>query len=137
MNPYVIVGVVLLWLGTVAGGGFIGHRMASNACKASAGVVLAENKGAQDARDASIDTIGAQTAAGRDAAAHDTRSATHASAERIRTVVVPGDCRDVDPVVLRETGEGVDRVNAKIRSGLRQRAAGGDPTATVDEPRTR
>lgn len=130
MNPYVIVGVVLAWLGTVAVVGFGGHRMASNACKAEAGVVVSENKGVQDARDGTIDTIGAQTAAGRDAAVNDTRSTTHASAERIRTVVVPGDCRNVDPVVLQELEAGRERINAKIRDGLRQRSAGRDRAPT-------
>jgi hypothetical protein len=137
VNPYTPLVAALLLVASFIGGCVHGQRGAKDACVAAAGAALAGAKGAQDTRDAAIDTLGAQTAAGRDAAVNDTRSTAHASAERIRTVVVPGDCRDVDPVVLRETGEAIDRVNAKIRSGVRQRAAGGDPAAAGDQPRAR
>lgn len=137
MNPYTpLVGLLLLVIAFI-GGCVHGKRGAEQACGNAVGIAGAAIKGAQDARDGAIDAIGAQTTAGRDAALNDTRSTAHASAERIRTVVVPGDCRDVDPVVLRETGEGIDRVNTKIRGGLRQRAPGGDSAAAGDQPRAR
>src|SRR5690606_26396006 len=132
LSPWFWLIAAVLLLATGSGGYWWGHRTAASSCAAKAGAAAAKAERAEDQRDEAIDGIGAATVAGRSAAEGETRSATHASVERIRTVVVPGDCRAVDPVVLRELDEGRERVNAKIRSGLRQRAAGADPAAAPD-----
>lgn len=130
MNPWIIVGFLVMLIATSLGSCSHGKSLGKQACAAKAGVLLATTKSVQDQRDATVDSIGTATAKTAQAAANQTRTSTHESIERIRTVVVPGTCRDVDPAIVREHAEAQQRINAKIRSGVRPAAAGTAATGT-------
>lgn len=129
MRVYAILAAVLLFAVTNVGSFFFGKHYGQLGQQAKAGSALAGQVADQNKANTSIDATGASTRASVSGALNENRSSTHAAIERIRTVVVPGPCRDVDPVVLREAGEAVDRVNAKIRGGLRPGTAGTDRAA--------
>jgi hypothetical protein len=124
MNPWIFVGFLVTLIVTGLGSCSYGKRLGTQACAAKSGVQLASTKAAQDTRDAAIEVIATETTQASDAAAHQTKVNTHESIERIRTVVVPGPCRDIDPVIVREHAESRARINAKIGSGLRPAGAG-------------
>jgi hypothetical protein len=132
MNPYAILAAALL-LGLTAWQSYeFGHRNARNECGANAGAAASATESAEDRRDENIDGIG-QSARDRAAAAEaDTKEAAYAGAEVIRTVVVPGPCRAVPAAVVQEHAGAVDRINAKVRSGLRP-GASLDPAASADD----
>lgn len=131
-NPWVILGLLLALAGSVFGGYQWGASSERDACAAAAGGQAAKAEGIEDGRDASVDAIGSATSAAVNAAGNQTREAAHESAERVRTVVVPGPCRVVDPVVVRETRAAVERINAKVRGGLRPGAGTVDPAGPDD-----
>ncbi len=124
MNPWTLLGALLLLVATGLGSCSYGKHLGRQACAAAAGKAIAVTKRAQDGRDTAIDTIGIAARAAADAATTETRSNTHAAVERVRTVVVPGPCRDVDPAIVREHDEAQQRIDAKIRSGVRPAGAG-------------
>ncbi|MBB5769114.1 hypothetical protein [Xanthomonas euroxanthea] len=121
--------MVLLFVVTNVGAFFFGKHYGKLGQQAKAGSALEGQVASQNKTNAAIDAAGAVARAAVSGALNENRSSTHAAIERIRTVVVPGPCRDVDPILLREAGEAVDRVNAKIRGGLRSGTAGIDRTA--------
>lgn len=132
LNPYVLLAALLTLLLTAATGYWLGGRNARNACDADAGRAGVKVESRQDARDLAVDGIGADTDAKTAAAAADTMGSTYESAERIRTVYVPAPCRAVPPGVQLETDEAVDRINGKIRSGVRPGAADAGPASAED-----
>lgn len=130
MNPYAILAALLLWIASAVGSFFWGRHVEGNARDAAAKTAGDKIEAVEDKRDANVDAIGAAVAAGVAAALNENGSTTHESAERIRTVVVPGPCRDVDPGIVRELAQATDDANATLRSGLRfaaTRAAAADP----------
>ncbi len=130
MNPWALLGTLVLLAATGLGSCSYGQHLGQQACAAAAGKAIANTKRAQDSRDAAVDTIGTAARAAADAATTETRSNTHAAIERVRTVVVPGPCRDVDPVIVREHDEAQQRIDAKIRSGVRPAGAGASGRGT-------
>lgn len=123
-NPWVILGAVLLWLGSLWGAYHWGHNNAENECAAEAGKAALVAEGKEDVRDERIADVGAETDAAVNAAAIETRGSADEAAERIRTVVVRADCRPVPADIVREHAEARERVNAKLRGGLRSSASG-------------
>lgn len=127
MNPYVILGVVLA-IGAAAGGGYWrGHVAATNACSANAAKEIGRVEAAEDRRDENIEAIATAAATATAAAMNENRGATNESSERIRTVVVPGPCRAVDPAILLELRQARDDANAALGVGVRPVAPGTAP----------
>lgn len=127
LNPWVWLGALLALLLAAAGGYWRGHSAASTACQAKAGAASAAVKDAQDTRDLAVEAIATATAAAVSAGLAENRSATDESTDRIRTVVVPGPCRAVDPGIVRELRQARDDANAALGVGVRPAAAGADP----------
>ncbi|MFO3704411.1 hypothetical protein ACI6Q5_05365 [Xanthomonas codiaei] len=130
MRVYAILAAVLLFVVTNVGSFFFGKHYGQLDQRAKAGNAFASQVADQNKTNTAIDAAGASARAAVSGALNENRSSTHAAIERIRTVVVPGPCRDVDPVLLREAGEAVDRVNAKIRGSVRPGTTGTDRAAT-------
>lgn len=112
---------------SVAGGFYWGHSSAADACAAKAGKATAKVEKAEDKRDENIDAIAAATAGAVAAAMNDNRAESNESTDRIRTVVVPGPCRAVDPDILRELRAAADDANAAL--GIRVRPVPSGPGA--------
>lgn len=127
LNPWAYLIAAAVLLGSVGGGYWWGHTAAATTCQAKAGGAAAKVERIEDRRDAVIDQVAAATAGAVAAALNQNRGSTDESVERIRTVVVPADCRAVDPDVLRELRAARDDANAALRSGLRPGAAGAAP----------
>lgn len=130
MNPWLIIGFLVALILTGLGSCSYGKHQGEKSCQAAAGKQLGTTKAAQDARDVAIDAGAGKARADADAAVLDTRINTNESIERIRTVVVSGACRDIDPVIVREHTASQQRINAKIRSGVRPDGAGAAQHAT-------
>ena len=124
INPYAILAAVLFWLASVAGAYWWGSSSASDACAAKAGKASAKVEAAEDRRDAAIDDIGADTRTAVDNERNLNKGRTNESAQRIRTVVVPGDCRRIDPAIVRELQQATDDANAALGVGMRPAPAG-------------
>lgn len=118
LNPYSILAALLILLATNAGSYWLGGSNARNACAADNGKAAAKVEKREDRRDQAVDTIGADTRQAVNTEQNLNRSKTDESAHRIRTVVVPGNCRAVDPAVVRELQQAADDANAALRSGL-------------------
>ena len=128
MNPYLILAGVLALVGAFGGGYWRGNVAASDACKAEKLDVVTKVESTEDARDANIEAIATAAATATAAAMNENRGATNESSERIRTIVVPGACRAVDPAILLELRQARDDANAALGVGVRPDAAGADPT---------
>lgn len=118
IRPYLrLIGLVAL---LAYGGGMYwwGGSNARNACAAKAGKASAKIEAREDRRDQAVDAIGAETDKAVNTEQNLNRSRTDESAHRIRTVVVPGNCRAVDPAVVRELQQAADDANATLGSGL-------------------
>jgi hypothetical protein len=124
LNPYAWLIAAAVLLSSGGGGYWWGHTAAATSCKAAAIKPLTKAANAGARRDAHVDAIGQASAAATDAALNRNRNATDESAQRIRTVVVPGPCRLVDPGILRELRNARDGTNAALGVGVRQGAAG-------------
>ena len=124
LNPWVILAGLLLLGGSVTGGYVWGARNAAALCAASNAKATGKIEKAEDQRDANVDAIGASTSAQVASEVNQNRGSTDESAERIRTVYVRGDCRDVDPGILRELRAARDDANAALGIGVRPVAAG-------------
>jgi hypothetical protein len=129
LNPYFWLAQILVLLLVASGSWWIGHRGATNACAASNGKSIVKVEAVEDRRDTRIDAIGTATAAATADQLNQNRGSTDESAERIRTVVVPGDCSAVDPGIVRELSQARDDANAALGSGLR---SGGARTTATD-----
>ena len=127
MNPYLILGAVLAVGGAFGGGFLYGKSVEADACIADAAKQAGKVEAAEDTRDENIEAIATAAATAAAAALNDNRGTTHESAERIRTVMVPADCRRVDPDILRELRAARDGANAALGVGVRPGAAGTDP----------
>lgn len=126
MNPYLILGAGLA-IGAAAGVGYWrGHTAATDACVADAAKLAGKVEAAEDKRDTNVEAIATAAATAAAAALNENRGTTHESVERIRTVVVPADCRAVDPDILRELRAARDGANAALGIGVRPGAAGTD-----------
>lgn len=127
MNPYFILAGVLA-IGCAGGGGFLyGRSVESDKCEADKGRAVVKTEAAEDARDEKIEAIATAAATATAAAMNQNRGVTYESSERIRTVVVPGACRAVDPAILFELRAARDDANAALGVGVRPVAAGADP----------
>jgi hypothetical protein len=116
-GKWAIVAVLLV---ACVGGGYVwGSRAAATKCAARNGSAAAKIETREDKRDANIEAIGQQTRDRVAAAGAETKGAGDASAERIRTVYVDADCRTVPADIVREHDDAVERINAKVRSGMR------------------
>lgn len=124
---YRALALVLAVLLLVGGGYWWGGNNARNACAAANGKATAKVEKAEDKRDVNIEAIATATADAVAAELNQNRGAANESAEIIRTVVVPGDCRPVDPIIVRELRTAADGVNAtlgiRMRSGSTERRA--------------
>ena len=127
MNPYLILAGVLAFGGACGGSFMYGRSVAADKCEADKGRAVVKVEAAEDTRDANIEAIATAAATATAAAMNENRGATNESSERIRTVVVPGACRAVDPAILRELREAADDANAALGVGVRPVAAGADP----------
>lgn len=132
LNPWFWLVLVVGLLVLVGGGYWWGATNASAACGNDAGKQANRAEAAEDARDSAVDAVGERTRAATNAAYNDTRGTADERAQRIRTVVVPGDCRAVDPAIVRELDDARERINAKIRGDLRPGAPQPDPAAAKD-----
>ena len=126
MNPYLILAGVLAIIGAFGGGYWRGNVAASDACKAEKLDVVTKVESTEDTRDANIEAIATAAATATAAAMNANRGSTNESSERIRTVVVPGACRAVDPAILRELRQARDDANAALGVGVRPDPAGAD-----------
>lgn len=130
MNPYFILAGVLAF-GAACGGSFLyGRSVEADACDAEKFDVVTKVESTEDTRDENIEAIATAAATAAAAALNENRGATNESTERIRTVVVPGACRAVDPAILRELRAATDDANAALGVGVRPAEAGaaaGDP----------
>ena len=126
-NPWTYLIAVVVLILAVGGGYRWGSTAAATSCQAKAGTAKAKVEGVEDARDEAIDKIGADTSSASSAALNQNRGDTDESIERIRTVLVPGDCVAVDPGIVRELRAARDDANAALGVGLRPGAAGADP----------
>ena len=128
MNPYLILAGVLAF-GSACGGSFLyGKSVAADKCEADKGRAVVKVEAAEDTRDANIEAIATAAATAAAAAMNENRGVTNESSERIRTIVVPGACRAVDPAILYELRQARDDANAALGGSLRPVAAGADPT---------
>lgn len=119
-----LLGAAVVLALAVGGGFWWGHATSAHSCEARAGRANANAEAAEDRRDANIDAIGAATGAAVAQALAQNRSDTDESTDRIRTIVVPGACRDVDPGILRELDAARAAANAALGIGVRPGAAG-------------
>ena len=129
MNPYLILAGVLAIVGACGGSFMYGRSVEADKCEADKGRAVVKVEAAEDTRDEKIEAIATAAATATAAAMNANRGTTNESTERIRTVVVPGACRAVDPAILRELREARDDANAALGVGVRPDAAG---TAPVD-----
>jgi len=129
VNPYLILAGVLAIIGAFGGGYWRGNVAASDACEAEKGRAVVKAEAAEDTRDVNIEAIATAAATATAAAMNENRDTTNESTERIRTIVVPGACRAVDPAILFELRQARDDANAALGVGVRPDAAG---TAPVD-----
>lgn len=127
MNPHLILAGVLAIVGAFGGGYWRGNVAASDACEAEKGRAVVKTEAAEDTRDANIEAIATAAATATAAAMNENRGVTNESSERIRTIVVPGACRAVDPAILFELRQARDDANAALGGSLRPGAAGADP----------
>lgn len=127
IRPYLrLIGLVAL-IAYGLGAYWVGGRNARNACAAANGKASAKIESIEDKRDLKIEDIAAATAGAVAAELTANRGYSDESAERIRTVVVPSDCRTVDPSILRELREARDDANSAL--GVRMRPGSADPAA--------
>jgi hypothetical protein len=124
LNPYAWLIAVAVLLSSVGGGYWWGHTAAATSCAAKAGKAVGKAVDVGDRRDTKVDAIGQSTAAATGAALNRNRNATDESVERIRTVIVPGPCRAVDPAILRELRAARDGANTALGIGVRPGSAG-------------
>ena len=127
VNPYFILTGLLALGGALGGGSWWGHGAASDACVANAAKLASKVESAEDKRDVNVEAIATAAATAAAAALNENRGTTHESVERIRTVVVPADCRDVDTDILRELRAARDGANAALGIGVRPAGTGADP----------
>lgn len=124
MNPYIILAGALAFGGACGGSFLYGKSVGADKCEADKGRTVAKAEAVEDTRDDRIEAIATAAATATAAAMNQNRGATNESSERIRTVVVPADCRRVDPAILRELREARDDANAALGVGVRPDAAG-------------
>jgi len=124
MNPYLILAGVLAFAGACGGSFMYGRSIAADKCEADKGRAVVKVEAAEDTRDENIEAIATAAATAAAAALNQNRGATNESSERIRTVVVPGACRAVDPAILRELQAARDDANAALGVGVRPAEAG-------------
>ena len=123
INPYAILGAVLFWIVSITSAFFYGQHVANAEHGAKQGVIAASVEAKEDKRDVAIDAIGTAAREGVLAALNENRNLGNERTERIRTVVVPSDCRAVNPAILRELSAAGNDINAALRSGLRPSTA--------------
>lgn len=124
MNPYIILAGVLAFGGACGGSFLYGKSVGADKCEADKGRAVVKAEAAEDTRDDHIEAIATAAATATAAAMNQNRGATNESSERIRTVVVPADCRRVDPVILSELRAARDGANAALGVGVRPDAPG-------------
>lgn len=119
LNPWLLVALLVWTLAAVGGGYAWGSHAQANARDAQAHKDDVKADGVQAKRDQHIDAIGADAQQATNRAHNDTQGAGDEAAARIRTVLVPGDCRTVPADIVRELDDARARINAKIGSGMR------------------
>jgi hypothetical protein len=134
VGPWSIVGALLLLIAACFGSFKYGQHVEGLACMAAAGTQAASTAQANADNSAAVDAIGADTADRYATDAHANRTAAHDAVERLRTVYVAADCRDVPADVLHQHAATRARINASIRGGVRPAPAGTDSTGTSDAP---
>lgn len=131
-GKWAIVAVLLV---SCVGGGYVwGSRAAATKCAARNGNAAAKVETREDKRDLNIDAIGTAVSTAVSTAMAQNKGGSDESAERIRTVVVPADCRVVDPGIVRELRAASDDVNAALGVRLRPGATGAAASGSADEP---
>ncbi|HET6805340.1 MAG TPA: hypothetical protein VFH59_07875 [Frateuria sp.] len=118
-SPWLLLALVLWTLASVGGGYAWGRHAEGNARDAQAYRADTRQADADAQRDGHIEAIGATTRRATNQARNDTQGAGDEAAARIRTVLVPGDCRTVPADIVRELDTARERINAKIGSGVR------------------
>jgi len=119
LNPWTWLVALVTVLALMFGSYRYGVNRANDKWEAKAGLAALQVESKEDARDLSIDAIGSATREGVLAALNDNRTLGNERTERIRTVVVPSDCRPVDPTILRELQDAAAGINSALRVGLR------------------
>lgn len=124
LNPWTYL-VLLLGCALLVFGGYRwGARATADHFQAATGKTLEQAIVAANKVSVAVDRIGADTTHAIAAAVNDNRGSTDESTERIRTVVVPGDCRAVPADIVRELAAARDDANAALRAGVRPGATG-------------
>jgi len=133
MNPWLIIAVIVAFGVTNTGSFFFGKRVERNAIMADAATQgdKAAERGEQ--LGAAVDQYGTAHNAAANLAAANNAGVTSGSIERIRKVYVPGDCRNVDPVILSELQGGATGINEALRSGMRRIAAASGARVPADD----
>lgn len=121
---YRALALVLAVLVLVGGGYWWGGHNARNACAAANGKASAKVEQAEDKRDANIDAIAAATADAVASELNQNKADANESAQIIRTVYVPGNCRAIDPIIVQQLRTAADGINAKVGISMRPAGAG-------------
>ena len=130
INPWVLLGAVLVLVGASTGAFLYGKEVGRDGLIAEQAEDAERTRERDAERATNTEAIATAAGAAVAVALNQNTGATNESMERIRTVVVPGECRDADPVVVSELRAGQVDINAALRGGLRRIAAAagtGDP----------
>lgn len=132
LDPRVWLALLISAVLCVGGGYQWGKHATTNAVAASASKADHKVATVEATRAAKVEAIGVAASTTVAVALNTNQVRTDESTERIRTVLVPADCRDMPAAVMHELSGEADRINAQIRSGLRPGAAGADPPGASD-----
>lgn len=130
LDPRTWLAMLVAGILCVSGGYRWGKHATENAVAAGQQKSEAHTAAVEATRDDHIEAIGVAASQRADLQLDDIKVHTDESVPKILTVVLPAVCRDKPAVVVRELTDETDRINADIRSGLRQRATVDPATGT-------
>ena len=133
INPWLILGVVLAFVAGTTGAFFYGKDVGRDDLIAEQAEQAEKTRERDAERATNTEAIATAAGAAVAMALNQNAGVSNESVERIRTVLVPGECRAADPVVVSELRAGQADINAALRGGLRRIAAAtgaGDPGDT-------
>ncbi|HRP74572.1 MAG TPA: hypothetical protein PKZ27_03195 [Rhodocyclaceae bacterium] len=134
INPWAIVAALLLLAGSNAASFLYGKGVGRDGLLAEQSEAAAAAAARDVERSQNVEAIATAAGAAVAVALNQNTGVSSGSAEKIRTVVVPAECRDVDPTSLQELRMGAATANATLRDGLRSLAAGSVAGTPGDPP---